>query len=188
MTSETLKPLSTPSSVPAISEAEMVKRINDTYATIERATRETVPRAINLGEMLVKAKADYGAHGKWGNWLKLNCSQLSERTAQTYMELANDRPKLEAELAKRAKSATAANLFSALSLRDALGLIKGDAAAASKGSPSDAYDNVEAKLIDKLKKLKPEEAEIASDETIKALKKTVSEMKQIAKNVTEKAA
>lgn len=195
-----------PSPVAATSEADLVKRINDTLAHIERVTRETVPRAIDLGAMLIKAKADYGAHGKWGQWLKDNCKQVSERTAQLYMKLAEGRAKIEAELAKRDPAAVA-DLIADLSLRGALQLLeggsvesesgagkgtagkgKGGTKGKGEGNHSDAYDGVQKRLIEKLKKLEPEQAEAAVNETIKRLKEAVAAMKAKAYDEVKAAA
>ena len=181
---------SQPTRSPASPEADLVKRINETYAHIERATRETVPRAIELGAMLIKAKADYGTHGDWGQWLKTNCKQLSERTAQLYMKLAEGRPKIEVELAKRSDPATVADLISELSLRGALQLIKGNGSGGNgSGNPSDAYDKAKERLIVKLKALPFDEAEAAVAETTTELQSAVAEIaKEERKAATKKAA
>lgn len=183
--------LATPSS----SEVEIVRRINDTFSQIERATRETVPRAIELGVMLITAKNDYGRHGNWGRWLKDNCKQISERTAQLYMELANGRLRIETELAKRSDPATVAVLISELSLRGALQLLKGSETSGTHKAngtketkvpttKNEAYDKANAQLIKKLEALPPEDAETKADDTINALKDIV----RIKTSGTRKAA
>ena len=59
--------ISTPAT-PSPSEADLVKRINEHLTFIEKATREIVPHAINVGGLLLQVKANpaYGAYGKWG--------------------------------------------------------------------------------------------------------------------------
>src|SRR5918996_452882 len=64
---------------------------------------KAVDHALTTGKLLLQAKA-LVPHGQWGAWLKNNCS-LTDRTAQRYMRVARDLPKLDA-----AKSATVADL------------------------------------------------------------------------------
>jgi hypothetical protein len=109
-------------SVPSSDLVELATRINTDYAAIVKADREAmtanhniVERAISLGQMLHAAK-DRAGHGEWLTWLKANCPDLPERTAQRYMNLSTKSPKLREKM----KSATMADLTlkSALDLAD----------------------------------------------------------------------
>src|SRR5712691_1148287 len=70
------------------------------HAAVRQAN--VVSRAIKAGELLKEAKAKI-SHGEWLPWLKKQC-ELSQRTAQRYMKLADDKPKIEQR--QREKSAT----------------------------------------------------------------------------------
>ena len=74
-------------------ETELANRIKTCVADIKKAEQNVLARAFEAGTLLIQAKAKYG-HGVWGAWLNANC-ELSERTAQRYMKLAEGRPKLE---------------------------------------------------------------------------------------------
>jgi hypothetical protein len=79
-------------------------RIRSEFRLAHRAGRDAVQHAIKAGEALIACKAKL-PHGAWLGWLKKNCPAISERTAQAYMQVAQDGPKLLA-----AKSATTADL------------------------------------------------------------------------------
>jgi DUF3102 family protein len=128
------------------------------HAAVRQAN--VVSRAIKAGELLKEAKAKM-PHGEWLLWLKKQC-ELSQRTAQRYMKLADDRPKIER--VQREKNATVADL----TLNQALKLFK------PPPNPSDLYDNAEATLIKKLQDLSAEDAEAAIKGTIKKLKDAVA--------------
>jgi hypothetical protein len=55
-------------------------------------------------------------------------------------------------------------------------------------NPSEIYDEVQEKLIEKLQKLPLQEAEAAAEDTVKQLRKTVTTMKAGAKSAVLKAA
>lgn len=67
-----------------------------------QAALDTAANAVTLareaGELLIQAKAQVD-HGQWSDWLKANV-QFSERTAQGYMRLAREIPKLCEEKAQ----------------------------------------------------------------------------------------
>jgi len=67
--------------------------INVAHNKVVEACRSSVRHAIKAGELLIKAKTVVN-HGEWVNWLKDNLI-VSERTAQAYMRLAREYPKLE---------------------------------------------------------------------------------------------
>src|SRR5215469_12503194 len=95
---------------PAMSDTDLAKQINDHLKEMEETTnrvKQTVlQQALRLGELLLQAKAKV-AHGRFGKWLEKNC-ELSERSAQRYMQLKEGWPKIEAWL--KDNSATVADL------------------------------------------------------------------------------
>ena len=70
------------------------------------------------GAALNEAKAKVG-HGKWLAWLKENCPDISDRTAERYMKLAGGKAKLEKKLQDPAKF----DIMSDLTINEALRLI-----------------------------------------------------------------
>jgi hypothetical protein len=77
------------------------------------------------GDRLLEAKARV-KHGQWGKWLKANCPNISERSCQLYMQLA------EGWEEHIAKNETAAEL----TLREAIALLPKRKAAAPSPAPS----------------------------------------------------
>ena len=165
----------------ALSETELANRIKACVAEIKKAaqaTQNALVRAFEAGELLIQAQKEYGQHGLWKSWLNTNC-ELSERTAQLYMQLAEGRSKIEAELAKK-DGATVADL----SLRGALSLLKSGSSNGNSGDSKnlfDAYGNAEKSLLKRLKLLPLAEAEMHSKKTIDELRDTVATMKAGAK-------
>ena len=102
-----------PSAVPSLSD--LATRINSEFAAIQKADQDAnktvVQRAITFGRTLSQAKEKVG-HGKWEKWLNDNCRDISARTAQRYMKLA-DSPEVRTELGKN-------DTVSVLSLRAGL--------------------------------------------------------------------
>ena len=89
----------------ALSETELANRIKACVAEIKKAaqaTQNALVRAFEAGELLIQAQKEYGQHGLWKSWLNTNC-ELSERTAQLYMQLAEGRSKIETELCANAE-------------------------------------------------------------------------------------
>jgi hypothetical protein len=72
--------------------AEIAAAIAAAHADCETALRDSVRHAIRVGELLIQVKTRLG-HGNWLPWLSANCP-FSERTAQTYMRMANNVAKL----------------------------------------------------------------------------------------------
>jgi Protein of unknown function (DUF3102) len=165
----------------ALSETELANRIKVCVAEIKKAaqaTQHALLRAFEAGELLIQAQKEYGQHGLWKSWLNTNC-ELSERTAQLYMQLAEGRSKIEAELAKK-DGATVADL----SLRGALSLLKSGSSNGKSGdgkNPSAAYDNAEKSLLKKLKALPLDDVDYHAQKTIKELRDVVATMKAGAK-------
>ena len=100
----------TPSSRPAGDLADLAEQINKCIANINAGAKTCVMNAIYAGEALNKAKRSVD-HGEWAQWLKENCRDLSDRTAQRYMKFADNRKMLEAEMEAlmKSKSATVAD-------------------------------------------------------------------------------
>ena len=69
--------------------ADLAARINEEHQAVVAAARTTLQHAFNAGEFLLAAKAQV-PHGYWGDWLRENC-EVSERSAQKYMQLARHR-------------------------------------------------------------------------------------------------
>lgn len=78
---------------------DLAAEIRQKHALAIETANRAVQYAREAGELLLQAKATI-AHGAWGEWLKENCD-LSERTAQGYMRLARELPKLDAAKAQR---------------------------------------------------------------------------------------
>ena len=80
---------------------QIAETVKAEHAKIEGAWREGLTRALEVGKLLTEAKG-LVKHGEWGKWIADNC-QFSERTAQSYMRIADRYPEI-------AKSATVADL------------------------------------------------------------------------------
>jgi hypothetical protein len=88
---------------------ELAQRARAEHEAVGAALRDTVRHAMAAGEILLKAKAGM-PHGLFGDWLETKAG-VPRRTAQVYMRLARELPKLPQE--KR-------NAVAHLSLRDAI--------------------------------------------------------------------
>jgi hypothetical protein len=86
--------------------AVLAEEIRRAHADSEGAMGTSLGRAMDAGELLLEAKAAV-PHGGWLRWLRENCADMSERTAQTYMRLARNKARVDI------KSAGAADLSSA---------------------------------------------------------------------------
>lgn len=92
--------------------AALARQINAAHKACELAVREAVNHALLAGELLNEAKARV-AHGAWKSWLA-NHVDCSERTAQLYMRVARELPRLDASKAQRVALLPLRNLASAL--------------------------------------------------------------------------
>jgi Protein of unknown function (DUF3102) len=86
--------LSAPDPSLSNSLTDLAARIRAEHEAAEISYRKCVQHALVAGELLTEAKGKI-AHGRWLPWLEANCG-LSERTAQRYMRLFNERGTLEA--------------------------------------------------------------------------------------------
>jgi hypothetical protein len=161
-----------------LTDADLAKQIKAHLKEIEDTTNQikqtVLKQALYLGDLLLQAKAKVG-HGKFKRWLEKNCD-LSERSAQRYMQLQEGWPKIEAWL--KDNSARVADL----SLRKAEQLTTITTNDGGSNA-SDIYDKAEKTLIKKLRDLSVEQAEGAAKETIKELNSTVATMKAGAKTI-----
>jgi hypothetical protein len=78
---------------------ELAHAINREHDLARQTFKTALHHAIKAGELLRKARAKVG-HGAWLPWLQENC-HISERTAQAYMRLAREFPKLDSAKAQR---------------------------------------------------------------------------------------
>lgn len=78
---------------------DLIRQINDAHAECERAAQSAVAHAVRCGELLLRCKAAV-PHGEWLPWLAANCT-FRERTAQTYMRIGRELPKLDPSKAQR---------------------------------------------------------------------------------------
>lgn len=74
--------------------SDLAARIRAEHEAAEASYKKGIEHALAAGELLTEAKGKV-AHGQWLPWLDANCG-LSERPAQRYMRLFNERVTLEA--------------------------------------------------------------------------------------------
>lgn len=158
-----------PPSSASPSLTDLAARINTEFAAIQKADQDAnktvVQRAITFGRTLCQAKEKVG-HGKWEKWLNDNCAEISKRTAQRYMKLA-DSSEVRASMGKN-------DSVSFLSLRAALALANRKP---KDPKPSEEYDRAESTLVKKLEALLPDTAEAAANETVARLNEAVARIK-----------
>jgi hypothetical protein len=99
------------------------------------AQRTIIEEALKAGEYLIEVKRRE-RHGNWGQWLKGHC-KIPERTAQRYMRLKEEWPKIEERC--RAEKRHVADLF----LRGAERLLE-------PPTPEEPRDDVKAKDDDEV--------------------------------------
>jgi len=75
----------------------LAARINAEHDAMVAAARSAVAHGMNVGDMLLKAKGQV-EHGQWMRWLQANC-RVSARSARRCMQLAEQRAKIESEMA-----------------------------------------------------------------------------------------
>jgi hypothetical protein len=176
---------------PAPTELDLLaSRIKAAHKSITEHTRNIIDRAIEAGDALNQAKAKLD-HGQWLPWLRNNCD-LSERNAQIYMQLANNKSQLKSAAAADLSTLADALRFiqttdssqtqTATSNQSQSGSSQSQSSGGNGGNASDLYDRAEKTLIRKLQALSVEQAEGAAKETIKELNSTVATMKAGAKS------
>ncbi len=82
---------------------DLAGHINTEHEACRASMQKGLEHAFKAGGLLLEAKAGL-PHGEWLPWLGKNCPDISERTVQRYMRLAENRGELEA------KPATVADL------------------------------------------------------------------------------
>jgi hypothetical protein len=70
---------------------DLAHRINIEHEAVTHALQRGLAHAITAGGLLMEAK-ELVPHGRWLPWLREHCPQVSERTAQRYMEVARHAP------------------------------------------------------------------------------------------------
>ena len=115
---------------------ELAARINEAYEAVASAQKGTLEYAIKTGELLQEAKNKI-KHGEWSKWLKLNCPNISARTARDYMKLAEQ----QARIPNRQRAAD-------LSIRGALRAIKPQPEPKTRQKPKKSKPDLEALLHD----------------------------------------
>lgn len=88
-------------------------QINEAHEQALQHASNAVECARRAGEFLNRAKAEI-AHGDWLPWIEGHCPEITPRTAQRYMRIAKEWPKLEA-----AAGANATHV-SQMTIRDAV--------------------------------------------------------------------
>jgi hypothetical protein len=84
-----------------------VPQIKAVYEELIASHKSSLTHALHLGELLNGAKQAVG-HGAWGQWLQFHLPQISHRTANVYMKLAENKDKFSdgANSQRAAKLAT----------------------------------------------------------------------------------
>jgi hypothetical protein len=107
---------------------KLAEEINAEHRACEAALRSGLRHAVRAGELLTEAKEQV-KHGEWGTWLSANFGG-SERTAQAYMRVWREMPKLEGANPQRVTD---------LSFRGALQELSAPAAPQKEQSAEEAH-------------------------------------------------
>ena len=100
---------------------DLATQINAEHEQVKRAFTKGFEHALKAGGLLLKAKQAV-PHGQWLPWLEANV-EMARRSAQIYMRLAREWPKLDPEKAQRVAH---------LSLRDAIASVTSETALVAK--------------------------------------------------------
>jgi hypothetical protein len=158
---------------------ELASRIVREHEAIQNAPH-VVLRAIALGKLLIEAENHDGQYGKWATWLKENCKEMSDRTAQRYMDLALNQKQIE-EILQQKSTSEKRHTVADLTLNEACRLIRPPGGGRQK-KPYDKYVDAEDKLIEKLELLGSAVAiSQAAEITLKRLKAAVAGLANQAK-------
>jgi hypothetical protein len=99
--------------VTALALPDLARAIEREHQAARRAARTALEHAMECGRLLIEAKAQVG-HGGWLPWLEANCT-LRPRTAQAYMRLARELPKLPEQEAQRVADSSVRDAIAQLS-------------------------------------------------------------------------
>jgi len=113
---------------------DLAQAIDREHQAAHQAARTALEHAFECGRLLLEAKAAV-PHGEWLPWLEANCT-VKRRTAQLYMRLATELPKLSDEDAQRVAH---------LTVREAVDLVSGRTASIAALPPPD-----QARLIERV--------------------------------------
>jgi hypothetical protein len=92
---------------------DLAQEIDREHAALISAAHAALRHAVRCGELLIQAKTSM-AHGDWLGWLETNC-QVRPRTAQAYMRLARELPKLPEANTRRVAHLTVRDALAAVS-------------------------------------------------------------------------
>jgi hypothetical protein len=98
--------------------SQLAAKARQAHGIVANSTKVVLQHAITAGNALNEAKSKVG-HGNWLAWLEENCPDISNRTAERYMKLADGKEKLWKKLEDMDKFDTMSNL----SINEALRLI-----------------------------------------------------------------
>jgi hypothetical protein len=98
--------------------SQLAAKARQAHGIVANSTKVVLQHAITAGNALNEAKSKVG-HGKWLAWLEDNCPDISNRTAERYMKLAEGQAKLWKKLEERDKF----DIMSNLTINEALRLI-----------------------------------------------------------------
>jgi hypothetical protein len=135
--------------------SQLAAKARQAHGIVANSTKVVLQHAINAGNALNEAK-DRVDHGKWLAWLEENCPDISNRTAERYMKLADGSPQLEKKLQDTVKFDTMSNL----TINEALRLIdepdgEQSAEVQQTGGQGDASSNGSGKRKNKKKQTEP---------------------------------
>jgi hypothetical protein len=70
----------------------LAEQINACHAEVKKAFKTSLEKAIEAGEHLIEAREVVKAAGqKWKDWLSEHCPDISQRTANVYKQLAENK-------------------------------------------------------------------------------------------------
>jgi hypothetical protein len=98
---------------PPVDLKALATKINDAHAAVVSSARTALSKAIACGEALIAARAAV-ADGMWMQWRRKHCIVVSDRTAQMYIQLAENKTVLEAWLRDNAQNAADQSVNAAL--------------------------------------------------------------------------
>ena len=165
-------PIAAPVALSKMKPPELAKAINEKIAQMTASARTSVQRAMEIGDLLIEAKKRVG-HGKFEKWRNDYC-QLSPATARRCMELAENRPELEKQLAGKTLNLSDLNLTAARRLLAPPKQPQPEKR--SEPTPTDHYTKMESDLIKALLDLDYDLAKGCADRTIGALNDTVEDI------------
>ena len=154
-----------PVSVESKSLDDLAARINHEHSAVVAAFQKSVIHAEAAGLLLIQAKEQV-RHGAWETWIGKHTT-FSPRTAQGYMRVARELPKLEPEKARRVAD---------LGLRQALEFIAGPSVPHGPKMPAAPDEDIQKHST--TAEIRPEQAQ--QDTALDVLKATEALIRHIA--------